>query len=225
MQQEQSFAHQKMEAVNQLAQQALAYMEQKYHKPFVIASLTEGNLLASEQKFRMYAQGDDPETDMAVVKSYNYGEAFEDNYFGIQVRAEYLQEVRQALALVYEQFKVFSTGFMEDSFSPQLDVSKTYQDAKAAGEFMTSVLFIYTQDQQQKVEDSKKTLDEAFKQAGIIALVKVIGLRPPHMDQVDDSNFHQLTPYIRDVDQEVCTAMLDLYIGPQTPPSGEKEGR
>lgn len=213
MQQEQSFLHQQMEAVNKLAQQAVSYMEQKYGKSFVIASLTEGNFISQEQKFRMYAQGDDPDTSMATVISTNYGEAFRDNYFGIQVRGEYLEQVRLALSEVYSQYKVFSTGFMENSFDPGLDGSKTYQDAVLAGESMTGLLYIYTQDEENKVAASKPAIDEALKKAGILALIKVVGLRPPHLDSIAEDNFHQMTPYIKDKEKKVCTVLLDLYVG------------
>lgn len=202
----------KLELVNQLAQKTLGYMQEKYQRSFVIASLSEGNFLSSLQTFRMYAQGDNPDTSMAVVHVQNYGESFSDNYFGLQVREEYEERVRQVLAPVFKDLKVFSAGFLEEGFKPDLGAGKTYADALAMGERMTGILYLYTQDEARVALKSKDAVTKALLASGMDAMVKVIVLKPPYAAEVNRDNFTLIMPYYRDVKQEKCMGILDFFV-------------
>ena len=228
---EKTFAEQKVEVVNQLAQEVVNHLEQKYQRSFVIASLTEGNFLTSDQKIRVYAEGDNPDTSMAEVYVTGYGETMTDNYFGIQVRAEYEAAVYQCLSPVYQEMKVFSAGFLETGFPEELDHSKTYREALAMGVQMSGILYIYTQDPEQKVESSREAATDALQTAGISGLVKVIGLRAPHLEDINQENFNNLVPFFKDTEKERCTVILDFFVDSQenadhdaADPQPEQEG-
>lgn len=215
MENEKTFAEYKVEEVNQLAQQVVSHLEQKYQRSFVIASLTEGNFLTSDQKIRVYAEGDNPDTSMAEVYVTGYGKTITDNYFGIQVRGEYLALVRQVLTPVFQEMKVFSPGFLEHAYPEELDHGKTYQDALAMGVQMTGVLYIYAQATEQQVENSRKVITDSLQSAGISALVKVIGLRAPHLEDINQENFNNLVPFFKDTEKERCTIILDFFVDSQ----------
>lgn len=219
-----TFGQGKLEAVNQLAAKGLQYLQDKYHKPFQIASLTEGNIISNQQTLRVYAQGDDPEDDMAVLLSRDYGAEFADSYFGVLVRADYEAWVSRLLDGILDEKKVFCGGFMEETFPPDLDAGKTWDDALVIGQLMTGILYIYTQDNPGQALGSRKAIEERFRQAGQGALVKVIALHPPRLDGITRENFRDMVPYYRDREHAITAGILDFYAGTEaSAPANEQD--
>lgn len=208
-----TFEQSKLEAVNQLAAKGLQYLQDKYQKPFQIASLTEGNIISNQQQLRVYAEGDDPEDSMAVLFSRDYGAEFADDYFGVLIRADYEARVSALLDGIFDEKKVFCGGFMEETFHPDLGAGKTLDDALVLEQSMTGILYIYTQDTSKRALGSRAAIEERFRQAGYTALVKVIVLHRPRLDGITRENFRDMVPYYRDKENVITAGILDFYVG------------
>ena len=58
-------------------------------------------------------------------------------------------------------------------------------------------------------------ITDSLQSAGISALVKVIGLRAPHLEDINQENFNNLVPFFKDTEKERCTIILDFFVDSQ----------
>ena len=198
--------------VQALANRALAHMEQKYHAPFDVVLYKDGGFVTRDVKLRVLKKGDVSQNTANVYYSAQE-DGFTDNYFGIQVLDEYTQWVRGIVEKELPDCRVFCSGFMEGFFDDCLDGDKTLNEAQTIGQSLTGRLFIYAEAEEKDARKMAYLLKDLLPSEGIDALVRFISLKPGQLQHVNEENFTDVLPFIKDKEQQICTYILDFFTG------------
>lgn len=189
----------------------LAYVESKYDVRFLPISYS-GQGVVTNEEFRCYAEGTDPERDyVRVFRTEEDGEeVFHDDYFGVLIRPEYQSRVQKICQDTVGQSKAYVHRYTVAWFSDGLTGEDTIDDAIAMGENLSAAKYIYFEVEPGDEDRFRQACDqicEKLEQSGLTGMVKFLGLARGQLEDITEEGHLDQIPDKVKPDGKVCLMM------------------
>lgn len=186
------------QAINNKRDFFLDHMEEKYGVKFLPISYSGSGVVTNEE-FRCYAEGTDPERDYVsvFVREEDGKEIIVDDYFGILIRDEYQNRVEAISDAVMGDSKAFVYRYSVSFFSNDLTSESTIDDAISMGERINATKYVFVEAAADSKEDFEARCDEIaaeLKNAGLPGTVLFLGLAEGTLSQLTQENYMDYLP-------------------------------
>lgn len=194
----------------------LAHMEEKYDVTFLpISYSAEG--MVTNQEFRCYAEGTDPERDYVsvFVREENGEEVIVDDYFGILIRNDYQRRVEEISDAAAGDTKAYIHRYSVSFFDNSLTAESTIDDAIAMGERINATKYVFMEVAPGSEEDFEEKCDQITRKltdAKLPGIVLFFGLARGELANIDGDNYLTYLPNMVRPDGTVCLMMAERLV-------------
>lgn len=194
----------------------LAHMEEKYNVKFLpISYSAEGDV--TNQEFRCYADGTDPERDYVsvFVREENGEKVIVDDYFGILIRDDYQRRVEAISDAVAGDTKAFVYRYAVSFFDNSLAGDNTIDDAIASGERINATKYVFVEvlpGSEEEFEEICDRITQKLEDARLPGIVLFFGLAQGELDNIGVNNYLTYLPSMIRPDGTVCLMMAERLV-------------
>ena len=194
----------------------LAHMEEKYDVKFLpISYSSEG--IVTNQEFRCYAEGTDPERDYVsvFVREENGEKVIVDDYFGILIRGDYQNRVEEISDTVAGDTKAFVYRYSVSFFDNSLTAENTIDDAIAMGERINATKYVFMEvapGSEEEFETRCDRITQKLEEAKLPGVVLFLGLAQGELENIGDKNYLTYLPSMIRPDGAVCLMMAERLV-------------
>lgn len=182
------------------------YLEEKYGGSFCVLSIHSPRLLMDYDVCRAVREGADTKTDCFTVKRYRNqnkaGQSFEDDYFGLLIRADMEKAVRDLAALEGAETKVYIKQFIFPGFCDAFEKDDTLETVKAAGAVLDADYYIFL-----RAADLNMTTEREFGERTEALFAQMAKIVQPGLVRV----FAMEEEAFEEIDRENCGSYLNDY--------------
>lgn len=194
----------------------LAHMEEKYGVTFLPLSHSVGGLVTNEE-FRCYAEGTDPERDYVsvFVREENGEEVIVDDYFGIMIRDEYQKRVEKISDAVAGDSKAFLYRYSVSFFDNTLAEGSTIDDAIAMEEPISASKYVFVEvapGSETEFEDMCDMIAAKLEKANLPGVVLFYGVARGELVNITTDNYLSYLPSMINPDGIVCLMMAERLV-------------
>lgn len=194
----------------------LTHMEEKYGVTFLPLFHSVGGLVTNEE-FRCYAEGTDPERDYVsvFVREENGAEVIVDDYFGIMIRDEYQQRVETICEAVAGDAKAFVYRYTVSFFDNTLAEGSTIEDAIAMGEPISASKYVFvevTPGSEVEFENMCDMIAAKLEKANLPGVVLFYGMAQGELANITADNYLSYLPNMINPDGSVCLMLAERLV-------------